>query len=49
MQTLADILTWLGFVVAGLAVTGGAIVAVLSWLLNHPVDDDRKRRSAPRC
>ena len=49
MQIFADTLTWLGLVVGGLAVTAGMTVAVLSWLLNHPVDDDKARQSAPRC
>lgn len=44
---IVDILTWLGLAVAGLALTALVVVAALSWLLNHPADDDKAGERAP--
>ena len=49
MQTFVAILTWLGLAAAGVAVAAGVLVAVLAWLLNHPVEDDEARRTVTRC
>lgn len=49
MQLLVDVLTWLGLVAAGLAIAGGLLVALLAWLLNHPIDDDEPGQNRGRC
>ena len=49
MQLLVDILTWLGLVAAGLAIAGGLLVALLAWLLNHPIDDDEPGQNRGQC
>jgi hypothetical protein len=40
MELALDILKWSGVAAVALAVAGMLVVAVMAWLLNHPVDED---------
>ena len=40
MELALDILKWSGVAAVALALAGMLVVALLAWLLNHPVDDD---------
>ena len=49
MALVLDILKWGGIAAAALALAGLVLIGAMSWLLNHPSDDDDPEKTPGRC